>query len=984
MKYNMIIEYRCKHLIPENTSQNLNNTVKRLSIYSQYNLIKYRYIRSNVTQVGRYYNKDIMNLALINLVVRCLVVPCSTGVEMERITCNFKGMMDKLHDGLLEMLKIKSLSSSLTNHLSLIKINTIVSEFRFRLPSREDIQRRMDFPFIDLSTEDLKLLVERICIKARSKPATMADTILIEEFYSDLWRTNGPYFKHTLMQKYVGFYPIMCKGLDEECMTKFLLRTNADGIRNPQLDSFKGFLPAGAPLVDFLAATMQRCDDWKYPHREQIEFIQRNRGLTLDILEQVEVREIIAGRTSESEIAESISWLWDHYDRDQKICPTGVISMDVEEIQCTLYDVYRMSGRMKFTSGRVLSTKPGPGVEDEVEDRPVNIPVKIMIGNGLDHALMISLGLDLNSRNQYLVTRLNIQESLLDFLATLPLCTGMSVKHDIRDIEFYYSILSGKELIMKGFVDLVPLSLLAGYQMKSRSMTPFSVQITGTTMNKCVSTGDSKWGRVWKDVPDALKVYALGDIRLGHIAYMVLAGVILRDFFPDPDICLQYFKEFEQWPVVEWFLRLVMMSLNGAEVHEEDFKVAMSRVELIRCIRFRYGEGCPLMSEPPPRVEMWCSLLGEWPTITRGGCRFIIQARIWFMQQVKVFVANKFRWKDGEVVPEIKSRTGLYSGFGIEKEVLEVTNFEEKVPGAVGLLRPKSLKMKPLIMNTENVKCNVIGKFCRKQSRNLTQILLEWARSNPNRIADFLRRMGQDRDFQRFFRHVYDPMRHIFRRIHDCEALTVVFIDQELEGKLEKTYAEEFERHQMILQEAKIREERLEFMKRRLESGDNEERSRWQEEVPAMPAWVTRRNRRLRKREGSPIPSGCDEKRSRLDLEQVGGKVPEDNTEEDLEQIQEKDASSHSPILEGVEEVIVMIDENDEVVSATDNILGEIDAPVVHDKKTIPQRWKQKKKKSSKSKIPERSYTYDEIIEARIPYFEDQEFDLEFSCNEKF
>ena len=779
--------------------------------------------------------------------MRCLAVPCSADIEMGRIICSFKGMMDKFHDGLLKMLMIESLSSSLTNHLSLGKINTIISEFHFKLPSHKDIQRRMDFPFIDLSTEDLKLLVERICSRARSKPATIADTILIEEFYSELWRTNGPYFKHTLMQKYVGFYPIMCKGLDEECMTKFLLRTNADGIQNPQLDSFRGFLPAGAPLIDFLATTMQRCDDWKYPHREQIEFIQRNRGLTLDILEQVEVREIIAGITSESEIAESISWLWGHYYRDKKICPTGVISMDVEEIQCTLYDVYRMSGRMKFTSGRVLSTEPGPGVEDEVEDRPVNIPVKIMIGNGLDHALMISLGLDLNSRNQYLVTRLAIQDSLLDFLATLPTCTGMSVKHDIQDIEFYYSILSGKELIMKGFVDLVPLSLLAGYQMKSRSINPFSVQITGTTMNKCVSTGDSKRGRVRKDVPDALKVYALGDIRLGHIDNMVLAGVILRDFFPDPDICLQYFKEFEQRPVVEWFLRLVMKSLNGAEVHEEDFKVAMSR-----CIRFRYREGCPLMSEPPPRVEMWCSLLGEWPTITRGGCRFIIQARIWFMQQVKVFVANKFRWKDGEIVPEIKSRTGLYSGFGIEKEVLEVTNFEEKVPGAVGLLRPKSLKTKPLIMNPDNVKCRFIGKFCRKQSRNLTQILLEWARSNPNRIADFLRRMGQERDFQRFFRHVYDPMRLIFRRIHDCEALTVVFIDQELEGKLENTYAEEFERHQMILQEAKIREERLEFMKRRLESADNEERSSWQEEIPAMPAWVTRRNHRLRKR-GDPL-----------------------------------------------------------------------------------------------------------------------------------
>ena len=973
MKNNMISEYRNKHLMPKVTSQNLTNT---LFIYLVYKFIKHLCKGSNDIQIGRCINKYLIKnrRILINSVSKFLIIICCIIIRMRKIYGYLKGMMDKFH-------------------IPLGKIIFTIRRFHFRLPSRKDIQRRMEFPFINLSTGELKLLVEKICSKARSRPATMADTILIDEFYSDLWRTDGPYFKHTLMHKYVGFYPIMGKGLDDKCMVKFLSRTTADGIQNPQLDSFRGFLPAGAPLIDFLATTMQRCDDWKYPHREQIEFIQHNRGLTLDILEQVEVREIVAGVTSESELVETVSWFWDHYSRDQKICPTVVVSMDVEEIQCTLYDVYKMSGWMKFTPGQVLSTKPGPGVEDEAEDRPVNIPVKIMIGNGLDHALMISLGLDLNHKNQYLVTRLEIQDSLLDFLAKLPICTGMSVKHDIRDIEFYYSMLSGKDLIMKGFVDLVTIALLAGYQMKSRSMSPFSVQITGTTMNKCVSTGDSKWGRAWKDVPDALKIYALGDIRLGHIAYMVLAGVILRDFFPDPDICLQYFSEFEQWPVVEWFMRLITKSLDGAEVHEEDFKKAMTRVELIRCIRFRFGEGCPLMSEPPPRVEMWCSLLGDWPTVTKGGCRFIIQARIWFMQQVKVFVANKFRGKDGKIVPEIKNRTGLYSGFGIEKEILEVTNFEEKVPGAVGLLRPKSLKAKPLIMNPDTVKCQFIGKFCKKQSRNLTQILLEWARSNPNRIAEFLRRMGQERDFQRFFRHVYDPMRHIFRRIHDCEALTVVFIDQELEGRLESTYAEEFERHQMILQEAQIREDRLKFMKQRLESGDNEERSRWQEEIPAMPAWVIRRNRRLRKRERSLTPKGGEEKRSRLDQEQDGvpgesmEKRPDGTRDEDVvtEKTHEKDASNHGSEIEDVEEVIVMIDEDDEiVVSAGDNILGDLDAPVVHDKKIIPRKWKKGKKKVSKIKAPERSYTYDEIIESRIPYFEDEEFDLEFSCNEKF
>jgi len=139
--------------------------------------------------------------------MRCLAVPCSADIEMGRIICSFKGMMEKFHDGLLKTLMIESLSSSLTNHLSLGKINTIISEFHFRLPSHKDIQRRMDFPFINLSTEDLKLLVERICSRARSKPATIADTILIESSIVSCGEPMGHTSNTPLCRNMLAFIP---------------------------------------------------------------------------------------------------------------------------------------------------------------------------------------------------------------------------------------------------------------------------------------------------------------------------------------------------------------------------------------------------------------------------------------------------------------------------------------------------------------------------------------------------------------------------------------------------------------------------------------------------------------------------------------------------------------------------------------------------------------------------------------------------------
>ena len=43
-------------------------------------------------------------------------------------------------------------------------------------------------------------------------------------------------------------------------------------------------------------------------------------------------------------------------------------------------------------------------------------------------------------------------------------------------------------------------------------------------------------GLPWAELPPSLQVYGIGDIRFGYICYSVLAGIMLRDLFPEPDI----------------------------------------------------------------------------------------------------------------------------------------------------------------------------------------------------------------------------------------------------------------------------------------------------------------------------------------------------------------------------------------------------------------------------------------------------------------
>ena len=57
-----------------------------------------------------------------------------------------------------------------------------------------------------------------------------------------------------------------------------------------------------------------------------------------------------------------------------------------------------------------------------------------------------------------------------------------------------------------------------------------------------MSTGEDLWELPWADLPASLQVYGIGDITFGNICYSVLAGIILRDLFPEPEIVCKTLK----------------------------------------------------------------------------------------------------------------------------------------------------------------------------------------------------------------------------------------------------------------------------------------------------------------------------------------------------------------------------------------------------------------------------------------------------------
>ena len=60
-------------------------------------------------------------------------------------------------------------------------------------------------------------------------------------------------------------------------------------------------------------------------------------------LEDVEVREVICGSSSTEEIQKFHEWITEKHLENQDKFDTGVISMDMEDVKASYYDVMRIS-----------------------------------------------------------------------------------------------------------------------------------------------------------------------------------------------------------------------------------------------------------------------------------------------------------------------------------------------------------------------------------------------------------------------------------------------------------------------------------------------------------------------------------------------------------------------------------------------------------------------------------------------------------------
>ena len=274
--------------------------------------------------------------------------------------------------------------------------------------------------------------------------------------------------------------------------------------------------------------------------------------------------------------------------------------------------------------------------------------------------------------------------------------------------------------------------------------------------------------------------------------------------------------------------------MEGIEYHQGAEEDAQTREEMIRSLRFR-DELNKLCETSPPYIRLWTELLGSWPTIINGGCRFLLQCRQWLPVQMRALAKARIQWSDGRVIRFPQESDLQYSRFGLTPEQIGDQSWTEPVTGRLRMMRPPGVKIEVLDFKIATVKSFELGRACAMSGRIQRWSILEWVLLKPEVLKMFLSRMESQEGFRKFYMSLFDMLRLVHRRIFDEKALEIEDLNKTLNTGVLLDL--ETERKALEAEEARVlaRKSWISWLEGLTEDWELRERFRWRDQVSAVP-----------------------------------------------------------------------------------------------------------------------------------------------------
>ena len=672
--------------------------------------------------------------------------------------------------------------------------------------------------------------------------------------------SSKPFTPDTIARDAAGGRPKPgCQAWDEAFMVQFTKHNRLQDVTLARNCNVDHFFPLGASLLDFVANDARR-GKWRMSKEggdlvfpDVFSHFLKTRGLSDPILAQIEAKEIIVGETTGDTLTSTIEWARDNLACNLTASGIDLTSMDCEEVSIPK-DMYRDILRAKPGDTFVFPTVPKKGVKCS------QLPAKVMLGDGMGWILLIStLAVPMGNGRTKLVVP-TIQPEVLSFLEEIPRVTGVGIESDVMEVEDLFSAWAGKKFRMKGFISLPAIAVLAGWNLPLVNMTTLSTQVLGGILNKVVSRGDHHWGISWRELPECMRVYCIGDIKFGYQAMLVLFHSIRQDLFPDPDIVLS-FTRVDSGTFIPRLNEMLIDLLVGIVVENADLAKADCRKELCHALRTWSYNG-KKSSHPPDRIAALAECFGDWPSLPNGGCRYLHQARQFFLVQC-------------DRLKRVPGWSANIMPYEVDQEMREAATFTMPGLDSVDFAQPAAtnhgfdLLVHPdltkhtlqHVTNPKRLTSRVLLAHCKERGRVAREVFYEWVRvsldaetTGSDWVVRVFHLVKSDRHYWRYLRTYYNETRHIIMRAMggavprdpDCDARNV-----ETARKAEEREDEHIER---LKAQLKQRITRKAFLANcRLDSDSAIWNLTWRKQVPAYTSRTAIKRSRLEFAPGEAI-----------------------------------------------------------------------------------------------------------------------------------
>ena len=84
-------------------------------------------------------------------------------------------------------------------------------------------------------------------------------------------------------------------------------------------------------------------------------------------------------------------------------------------------------------------------------------------------------------------------------------------------------------------------------------------------------------------------------------------------------------------------------------------------------------------------------MVGSWPSVTFGGCRFVLQARLWFKDQLRMLQRAKIMWDNDLVIQRLSDEMEFAATYSIPDVYFAEELWICAVRGASGLSQPPTV-----------------------------------------------------------------------------------------------------------------------------------------------------------------------------------------------------------------------------------------------------------------------------------------------------